>query len=137
MGKIPPGSHGIVAGFDQIFRRQAIGSFQSLVNFHPSILPFYRGPVPSYWVLRNQEKQTGYTLHTIVERIDAGEVLFQKVVDCDGMQSALALDRKIALTAQGTFDCYLTHIVTGCQWNAVRLDANSVYRVPVNYRSWP
>lgn len=130
---VPPHSHGIVCGFGQIFKRRAIDSFQSLVNFHPSILPYYRGPVPSRWVLKNGERQTGYTLHRISERIDAGEILFQESVECDGMQSENALNRKIALAAQSTFARYLTHLLSGSTWTKVTLDARSVYRVLLDY----
>ncbi len=45
---------GIVAGFNQIFRNKIILRFKFLVNFHPSILLLYRGPVPSYWCIKNE-----------------------------------------------------------------------------------
>jgi len=130
---VPPGTYGVVAGFNQIFRRNAIDCFRSLVNFHPSVLPLYRGPVPSYWVIRNGERQTGYTLHGVTERIDSGEVLFQETVACDGVQSASELNRAIAFAAQGTLDRYLTFILDGGPWECVKLEAHSIYRVPVDY----
>jgi methionyl-tRNA formyltransferase len=136
-GTVPAGSHGIVAGFNQIFRRQAIDSFRTLVNFHPSILPLYRGPVPSYWVLKNGEKQTGYTLHVITERIDSGGVLYQEAVPCAGISSGSELNLKIARAALGTLERYLTHVENGSQWQIVTLDAHSVYLVPVNYGRRP
>jgi len=56
--RIKPEDDGIVSGFNQIFHVVTINRFHTLVNFHPSILPFYRGPVPSYWVIRNGEQRT-------------------------------------------------------------------------------
>ncbi len=126
-----------MTGFNQIFRRQSIDSFRTLVNFHPSVLPLYRGPVPSYWVLKNGEKQTGYTLHVITERIDCGEVLYQEVVSCADVRSEAALNRRIARAALGTLERYLAHLRSGSEWQAVAVDAHSIYKVPVNYGRRP
>jgi methionyl-tRNA formyltransferase len=134
---IPAGSHGVVAGFNQIFKREAIASLQSLVNFHSSVLPLYRGPIPSYWVLRNREERTGYTIHRVTERIDGGEVLFQEAISCDGAKSAEDLDRRIARSAQSTFVRYLDHILYGQEWNPVKLDAFSIYRTRLDYGRRP
>ena len=48
------------------------------INIHPSILPFYRGPVPTAWMLLNMEKHAGVTIHKIDQTIDGGDILFQK-----------------------------------------------------------
>ena len=76
--------HGIIAGFNQIFRQHAISRFQTLVNFHPSLLPLYRGPVPSFWCISNNEELTGFSLHRVTSRIDEGEILFQETVAIGG-----------------------------------------------------
>lgn len=47
------------------------------VNIHPSLLPRYRGPAPTYWVLKNKEPETGLTCHYIDEGIDTGEIISQ------------------------------------------------------------
>jgi methionyl-tRNA formyltransferase len=48
------------------------------INFHPSLLPGYRGPSPIRWVLINNEKITGVTSHIMSEQIDSGKIIFQK-----------------------------------------------------------
>ena len=48
------------------------------VNIHPSLLPRYRGPSPTYWVLKNEELETGLTAHFIDEGIDTGDIITQK-----------------------------------------------------------
>lgn len=93
---VPVGSVGFVAGFNQIFRNSLIQRFSSFVNFHPSILPCYRGAIPSYWVIKNGEPITGVTAHAIVERIDAGEILYQELVEVNPGISEVDLDNKIA-----------------------------------------
>ena len=48
------------------------------VNIHPSLLPDYRGPVPTAWTIRNGEKETGVTIHLMDEKIDTGDILVQE-----------------------------------------------------------
>jgi methionyl-tRNA formyltransferase len=47
------------------------------INIHYGLLPHYRGMYPSFWVLANNEKETGVSVHYMVEKIDAGDILVQ------------------------------------------------------------
>jgi len=47
------------------------------VNFHPSLLPKYRGRRPTQAVLENGETETGITCHVIDEGYDTGEIIEQ------------------------------------------------------------
>lgn len=47
------------------------------VNFHPSLLPAYRGTDTPYWMLRNGERTWGMTLHRMTPEFDTGPVLAQ------------------------------------------------------------
>jgi methionyl-tRNA formyltransferase len=47
------------------------------INIHPSLLPRHRGPSPTYWVLKNGEKETGLTCHYIDKGIDTGAIISQ------------------------------------------------------------
>jgi len=55
---------------------QRIGAF----NLHGSLLPRYRGRCPVNWVLIAGEERTGVTLHFMVEKPDAGDIVAQKEV---------------------------------------------------------
>lgn len=44
-------------------------------NFHPGILPDYRGSGVYSWVIINREKETGVTLHEIDTTIDTGPII--------------------------------------------------------------
>lgn len=48
------------------------------VNFHPSLLPQYRGPYPQVNGLLQGEAQWGVTCHKISDQFDAGDVLAQR-----------------------------------------------------------
>lgn len=128
---------GIIAGFNQVFRKNIIKKFRLLVNFHPSLLPLYRGPVPSYWCIKNREEKSGYTLHAVTERIDYGEILFQKEVPIGGIDAPDELDRKIALEASEKLRDFLDTLNLNCPWEKVQLDAYSIYKHHIDYVSFP
>lgn len=50
------------------------------ITSHPSILPNYRGLEVFFWVLANNEKETGVSVFFIAEKIDAGKVFEQQVI---------------------------------------------------------
>jgi len=64
-------------------------------NLHPSLLPAYRGRAPVNWVLVNGEGETGVTLHHMVARADAGDIVGQRAVAIDDSDNALTLYRKL------------------------------------------
>jgi methionyl-tRNA formyltransferase len=51
------------------------------LNLHGSLLPKFRGRAPVNWVLVEGEKQTGVTLHEMVEKPDAGDIIAQKKIE--------------------------------------------------------
>jgi methionyl-tRNA formyltransferase len=50
------------------------------LNLHGSYLPRYRGRVPVNWAVINGESETGATLHYMVEKPDAGDIVDQERV---------------------------------------------------------
>ena len=68
-----------------------VGAF----NLHGSYLPYYRGRCPVNWVIINGEKKTGVTLHYMIEKPDAGDIIGQKSVTIDGSDSAKTLYDKL------------------------------------------
>lgn len=53
------------------------------MNIHPSLLPKYRGPSPTQWVLKNQETETGLTAHYIDNGVDTGDIIHQVKISID------------------------------------------------------
>jgi len=64
-------------------------------NLHGSLLPKYRGRAPVNWMLVNGEREAGATLHHMVERADAGDIVAQRAVEITEDDTALTLYRKI------------------------------------------
>jgi methionyl-tRNA formyltransferase len=64
-------------------------------NLHGSMLPKYRGRAPVNWMLANGEREAGATLHHMVARADAGDIVAQRAVPITDDDTALTLYRKI------------------------------------------
>ena len=76
---------------DQILNSAKQGAF----NLHGSLLPKYRGRAPLNWALVNGETETGVTLHRMVKKADAGEIIAQQRVAIADEDNALTLHRKL------------------------------------------
>ena len=46
------------------------------INFHPGPLPQYRGAMPIFEVLKNQEKETAICTHFMNDKFDEGNIIF-------------------------------------------------------------
>jgi methionyl-tRNA formyltransferase len=51
-----------------------------VVNFHPSLLPRYRGPIPVAWAIRKGETEIGVTFHRMAPDLDTGPILSQAAI---------------------------------------------------------
>lgn len=48
------------------------------VNLHPGLLPRYAGLHPHQWSIRNGEQRSGVTIHHMVAKVDAGDIILQR-----------------------------------------------------------
>ncbi|MDC9595488.1 bifunctional UDP-4-amino-4-deoxy-L-arabinose formyltransferase/UDP-glucuronic acid oxidase ArnA [Xenorhabdus anantnagensis] len=64
-------------------------------NLHGSLLPKYRGRAPVNWAILNGETETGVTLHKMLERADAGDIIAQQSVQIDENDTSLVVHGKI------------------------------------------
>lgn len=69
-------------------------------NLHGSLLPKYRGRVPINWAILNGETETGVTLHKMIAKADAGDIIAQKKVSIDATDTALVLHKKICQASE-------------------------------------
>ncbi len=76
---------------DVILNSATIGAF----NMHGSLLPKYRGRAPVNWMIVNGEREAGLTLHHMVARADAGDIVAQRACAIDDSDTALTLYRKL------------------------------------------
>jgi len=82
---------------NQIFKTNLINLARyGVLNVHSSLLPKYRGLLPSFWVLRNGETESGVSVFFVNEGIDSGPILVQERLQIKGLsQSELIAKTKL------------------------------------------
>jgi len=101
------------------YYRQMLGSAllglarRGALNMHGSLLPKYRGRVPINWAILKGEHETGATLHYMVEKPDAGEVVAQQAVPILPEDTALEVFGKVTLAAEMVLDRSLPSLLAG------------------------
>ena len=67
---------------NQIFKRPLIDlAPKGCINLHTALLPKYRGLMPTFWVLKNNEKYTGVSVFFVDEGIDSGPIIVQEKIE--------------------------------------------------------
>lgn len=99
--------------FNQIFRKKIL-SLPPLktINCHAGKLPFYRGRNILNWVLINDEKEFGITVHYVDIGIDTGDIILQKTY---------------SITDQDDYNTLLERAYVGCAeilYEAIKLIQN-------------
>ena len=69
------------------------------INVHSSLLPKYRGAAPINRAIINGEKQTGVSIITLAEKMDAGDILAQTKTDILQNETAGELHDRLAKLA--------------------------------------
>jgi len=86
---------------------------QGAWNMHGSLLPKYRGRVPVNWAIIHGERETGATLHGMVEKPDAGGILAQQAVPILPDDTAGEVFNKVTLAAEIALDRVLPDLLAG------------------------
>ena len=82
-------------------------------NMHVSYLPDYKGRWIPTWVILNDEKEHGITFHIMSEKIDIGDILYQKKMPIIGDETAYSLYYKILCEFVKEFDNFFTQLLAG------------------------
>lgn len=82
-------------------------------NMHGSLLPKYRGRVPVNWAVIHGERTTGATLHTMVEKPDAGAIAAQQAVPILPDDTAFEVFQKVTVAAEIALNRVLPSILDG------------------------
>lgn len=87
----------VVIAFGQKIGEDVIASAEfRAINVHSSILPKYRGAAPINWAIIEGEKETGVSIITLAEKMDAGEVLGQVKTEIKEKETAGELHDRLA-----------------------------------------
>jgi len=66
------------------------------INVHASLLPKYRGAAPINWTIINGERETGISIITLAEKMDAGQILSQAKTEIRANETAGDLHDRLA-----------------------------------------
>jgi methionyl-tRNA formyltransferase len=65
------------------------------VGVHPSLLPRWRGPDPTFWAIDAGDRETGVTAHRIAADYDTGAIVAQRRLTIDPRWDSWALARAL------------------------------------------
>ena len=83
------------------------------INIHASLLPKYRGGAPIHRAIINGEKETGITIMYMDEKMDSGNILYQKKLDIDYLDDVGSLFDKLSILARETIDEFMPKFLEG------------------------
>ncbi len=69
------------------------------INLHPAYLPRGRGVMPLPYIIMNDKKAAGFSVHKLIDDFDAGDILYQKAIELDEQTDVEILAAKIAIHA--------------------------------------
>lgn len=105
---------GIIANFGQILREPVLRIPRyGFLNFHPSLLPQYRGPTPLPRMLLAGDKRGGVTWHRVCARIDGGDILAQQAYDISELDTVHDLTQRAIDAAVGMLPALLSAVEAG------------------------
>ena len=103
-----------------VLRRARLGAF----NMHGSLLPRFRGRAPLNWAIVKGERETGVTLHEMVEKPDAGRIVDQEAVPIGPDDTAVEVFHRMTRAAETVLKRSLPAVVKG----AVQFKPNDLAR---------
>lgn len=101
------------------------------VNLHPSLLPRYRGALPTLWALKNKDQDTALSIMLLDNKVDTGPVLKQIPFPIKPEASSIDLERQIDEIIQHELNPvvagYLSGEIHGIQQRNVEVSATGKY----------
>jgi methionyl-tRNA formyltransferase len=83
------------------------------LNMHGSLLPRYRGRAPVNWAILRGEHECGATLHYMVERVDAGDIVDSQPVPILLDDDAREVYAKVTVAAETVLARSLPALIAG------------------------
>ena len=107
----------ILAGFLLKIPTKMLNHYnKKILNIHPSLLPKYGGR-GMYGrnvhraVLKNQEQESGITIHFVNQNYDEGEIILQKRCSVSNSETVSSLEKKIRALEFKHFPCTIKKII--------------------------
>lgn len=107
----------VLAGFLLKIPENIVKAFPNkIINIHPALLPKFGGKGMYGMhihnaVIKNQEKQSGITIHFVNENYDDGAIIFQKQFNIDENDDANTVAKKIAVLEMANFPKVIEEVI--------------------------
>ncbi len=120
----------ISANNEYLFPKELIARPEvTIINFHYSYLPDYRGMNIPTWVIYNNEKFTGITWHYVNSGVDAGEIILQKKIELLGAETALDVVKQVMEKGKEAFEEFiLSFLETPLEGKKNSMEGGHIYR---------
>ena len=82
-------------GFPYLIPEKLLVLFQPALNVHPTLLPRYRGPTTAAYILINDERESGSTVHYMTAEMDRGDIVVQSQEQLTAFDTIRSLQRKV------------------------------------------
>jgi methionyl-tRNA formyltransferase len=96
-------------------------------NMHGSLLPRYRGRAPVNWAILHGETQVGVTLHHMVKRADAGDIVDAEAVPVADDQTAYEAMKKVVDAARIVLTRQIDGLLSGTAPRTVQDESQATY----------
>ncbi len=84
----------VLAGFMKILDEE-VTSTSKIINIHPSLLPKYKGKEAIQRAYFNKDAHSGITIHYVNEKVDEGEIIYQKKIEIEANWSLDKFEKEI------------------------------------------
>lgn len=95
------------------------------INIHASLLPKYRGGAPIHRAIINGEKKTGVTIMYMDEKMDSGDILYQKEIKIEDSDNVGTLFDKLSLLGKNMIIEFLPKLIKK-DYNRIKQDESKV-----------
>ena len=85
----------VLAGYMRILSSRFVGSFDRIINVHPSLLPKYKGLNTHEKVINNGDEIHGCSTHFVTCNIDEGPIIAQYRLPVDENDTAFSISKKL------------------------------------------
>lgn len=96
--------------YTQILSNKILKLAKYRVNFHPSLLPKYRGRAPLIWAIINGERKTGISVHEMTSKVDRGKIYIQEEIEIGFFDTGYQLHKKAAKKTIAVFEQLLSRL---------------------------
>lgn len=104
----------VTAAFGQLLPKEILDAPKyGCLNVHASLLPAYRGGAPIHQAVIDGQTETGVTIMYMAQKLDAGDIISQKVIPIEQTDTTGILFEKLSLVGRDLLKETLPTILNG------------------------